>query len=316
MAFSSDKYIDPLKKLAGELAAISATNQTLSATELDALRSVFDELDKARRLAANLLPSLHQTGMEFSDFFQQIGEAVVDAQGKLDEKSESYRNDAKTKNYLPPTVFRIPRVSAEMKFSLEKVAGKKLGLVFYSEKTEAKQMHDQSVQFEIVAVPLPPEYVAKVAEERRQKESEEEVYGKSAPTRAMPRTALAAETRPEPLVESKLELSTRQKVFAQVEAFRANTVAETRKLKKDLLLDEKDRVLVFADEEHGTYFLVLATADKNKDLLLWQLVRDPSSLELLYRWPRTAKDRAPLEALHRYLVELGDRQQELLRPEG
>ena len=57
------------------------------------------------------------------------------------------------------TLFRIPRVTAELKCSLETTHNKGINVVFYSERNDIRELHQQTVQLEVVSVPVPPDYI-------------------------------------------------------------------------------------------------------------------------------------------------------------
>lgn len=110
---------------------------------------------------------------DIADFFDAIGSGVIGAQKRLDRASEEYvrsslsvrTEDAEdgqpAMNTLPAnaSMFRIPRVTAELKCSLEKGHEKKLNLVFYSDRNDVRELHQQTISLEVVAVPVPPDYL-------------------------------------------------------------------------------------------------------------------------------------------------------------
>ena len=96
----------------------------------------------------------------FQEFFQQVADGVVKAQRSLDTVSAGYLADARRQPHVLPSVFRIPKVSAEAKFALESTDGKTVNLVFFKKTEEATTRHQQTVQFDVMAVPPPPELYA------------------------------------------------------------------------------------------------------------------------------------------------------------
>ena len=134
-------------------------------------RSKYDEVailwEKLRDLT-----SKSQSG-DIADFFDAIGSGVIGAQKRLDRASEEYVRSAL---YVSPdgtedgnsasatlpanaSMFRIPRVTAELKCSLETNRDKKLNLVFYSDRNDVRELHQQTISLEVVAVPVPPDYL-------------------------------------------------------------------------------------------------------------------------------------------------------------
>jgi hypothetical protein len=92
----------------------------------------------------------------FAEFFEQVGAGLVEAQRKIDELSLDYLKTVRGQPLLTPSVFRIPRMSAQVKFALEKADEKTVGFVFFQDRDTAQSMNQQTVEFEIVAAPPPP----------------------------------------------------------------------------------------------------------------------------------------------------------------
>ena len=92
----------------------------------------------------------------FPDFLSEVADAMIATQQKLDLQTEAYLQGSSNSRPLP-TLFRMPRLNAQMKFSLEKDNSDKLNLVFYSSTTKASTLQQHSIDFEMVAVPPPPE---------------------------------------------------------------------------------------------------------------------------------------------------------------
>jgi hypothetical protein len=257
-----------------------------------------------------LLPTAGQSSIEFGNFFRTIGEAVRSSQRELDEVSRDYLKDPGALG--PPTQFRIPRVSASMKFALAEQLDRKVNLVFYSTSSERKEEHQQSVDFEIVAVPAPPEWLDHEPSPRTSSELR--------PFVTMP---LAKDARPKeplsreppiiltvaPLERLVLAPEERAHVFSQVEAIAPR--AEAAKA----LLRRPDRVLIVEDTDERSFFLVIATKGAAADFEVYRLVLATKTLNLVYRWPKVRTERRPLAPLHEFLARLGRRQEQRLRKE-
>lgn len=125
---------------------------------------------------------------DISDFFDAIGSGVIGAQKRLDRASEEYVRsslvgitqgddgaDLATAT-LPAnaSLFRIPRVTAELKCSLEKNRDQKLNLIFYSDRNDVRELHQQTIQLEVVAVPVPPDYLNQLKQSKVDAEDEDE----------------------------------------------------------------------------------------------------------------------------------------------
>jgi hypothetical protein len=94
--------------------------------------------------------------MGFAEFLNEVSGAMIEAQEQLERQTEAYL--AGTSNPRPlPSLFRIPRLQAKMKFALDTKTDEKLGLIFSrSSESEGTQL-EQSLEFDILAVPPPPE---------------------------------------------------------------------------------------------------------------------------------------------------------------
>jgi hypothetical protein len=94
----------------------------------------------------------------FDSFLGEIGGAMVAAQHALDRESLSYTADAGPLGV--PTSFRIPKLSASMRFGLEKRTDRGFDLLIYSSTESARELNQQSLDLEIVAVPADPRLAA------------------------------------------------------------------------------------------------------------------------------------------------------------
>ena len=91
-----------------------------------------------------------------------ISKSVVRAQEMLDGESERYIREAKGRPHALPSLFRMPKVTAQMKFGLDVSEGGGLNLLFYSRKHETTTRNEQAIEFEVISVPAPPDVLAKV----------------------------------------------------------------------------------------------------------------------------------------------------------
>ncbi len=149
---------------------------------------------------------------DIGDFFEAIGSGVIEAQRKLDERSEAYvrsqisvdDSDAETiepsQSRLPATasLYRIPRVTAELKCSLETTKEKSLNLVFYSDRNDVREMHQQTIQIEVVAVPVPPDYLHQMKRADQEEEAEIETAEPTQPSESSQTGAQGQADRPIP----------------------------------------------------------------------------------------------------------------------
>jgi len=103
-----------------------------------------------------------QERLGFSQFLSNIGTAMLDTQRELDAQSLTYLQENSQNRHVLPSIFRLPKLSAEMKFALEKQDEKTVNLVFFKNQTMAKEMHQQSIKFDLVSAPPPPEAMAAI----------------------------------------------------------------------------------------------------------------------------------------------------------
>jgi len=100
----------------------------------------------------------------FGDFISSVGRSVADAQAELDQQARAHLAASRGQGGpLLPTLYRIPKLSAEVKFAFGKETGKGLNLLFFSKKEKSSEEHQQSITFDIVAVPPPTELVEQLA---------------------------------------------------------------------------------------------------------------------------------------------------------
>ena len=85
-----------------------------------------------------------QERLGFSQFLSNIGTAMLDTQRELDSQSLAYLQENSQNRHVLPSIFRLPKLSAEMKFALEKQDERTVNLVFFKNQTMAKEMHQQS----------------------------------------------------------------------------------------------------------------------------------------------------------------------------
>jgi len=108
-----------------------------------------------RRLAGS--PSGEKRG--FYDMLTEVGRAMIRTQRDLDEQSLDYTRQSGQRVGMASS-FRVPKVNASFRFALETTQGKELNLVFYEATDQTKNVIQQNIEVEIVAVPPTPEFRA------------------------------------------------------------------------------------------------------------------------------------------------------------
>jgi hypothetical protein len=140
------------------------------AARLAALRTLLGGSDQPG--GADALPALPDASATadkpppttFAAFLDQIGRAMVDAQQGLDTLSNLYSHGPAP--LVAPTSYRIPKLTASMRFALETVREREFNLLVYSDTQRARELNQQTLDLEIVAVPAAPEVAAAIAERR------------------------------------------------------------------------------------------------------------------------------------------------------
>lgn len=144
-----DGLRDKISQLSEAEADKKAEKETEVLEEFRKLDSAFDSLEE------EIAP--RGVSVDFGEFIESVGESLVTAQKSLDDHSRSYLRSIAGQPNVVPTVFRVPRAKADVKFAMERSKGTKFSLLFASKSKQAKELHQQSLEFEIDAVPLPVE---------------------------------------------------------------------------------------------------------------------------------------------------------------
>lgn len=100
----------------------------------------------------------------FAEFVGEIGRAMVAAQQGLDVASNLYSQGGGP--LVAPTSYRIPKLTASMRFALEKTEGRGFDLLIYSSTATARELNQQTLDLELVAVPASPEFAAAIEARR------------------------------------------------------------------------------------------------------------------------------------------------------
>jgi hypothetical protein len=140
--------------------ALAAMPQKSEADIETLLKAVRGEMDRVVAAVGGAKTSL-------AEFMSDVGKSLVMVQKQLDRESENYNRVAgatsELKGIAQPTSFRVPRVNASIKFAMSTESSQRVGLLFFSSTEAAKNAHQQSVDFEIAAVPAPPEVLQSIA---------------------------------------------------------------------------------------------------------------------------------------------------------
>lgn len=96
-------------------------------------------------------------GVNFAEFLSNLGEAMVETQRKLDQQSIAYLAETANSVFSVPTAFRLPKLSGRMQFELQYDRNQGVNLIFHSRGEKEIQRNQQSIEFDIVSVPAPPD---------------------------------------------------------------------------------------------------------------------------------------------------------------
>ncbi len=159
------KNFEELLKAVEELRALSTRQVGRSGREqrLKELRN------KIKTLAVNVRQMSDAREEEdeqpdFEEFLTIAGRSMISAQQQLDLSTGEYLKSVSKKDYVLPTTFRLPKVAGELKFAMEFEKRKRRGLIFVSKSETESESMQQSLRFEIIGAPPPPEIAQKLKE--------------------------------------------------------------------------------------------------------------------------------------------------------
>jgi hypothetical protein len=117
------------------------------AKDLKKVKEEFVELER-------IIPEA-PTAMNIEKFFETVGEGVIAAQKLLDQKSSDYLKNRPTT--VPPSVFRIPKASAEFQFAIESIEKESFNVLIFGSSDERQRSQQHKIAFDIIAAPPPPD---------------------------------------------------------------------------------------------------------------------------------------------------------------
>lgn len=221
-----------------------------------------------------------------SDFLSTIGQSVVASQEALDEQSIRYLQSISDRPFIPPTLFRIPKISAELKVGLSRGRRRELSIIIASSKEELNQMNEQTINFEIAAVPPTPELL-------------EILEGQA------------------PRIEFLFNREGRKEVFHALEHIQPEiTEASETRLKEQLArlisAENRDRVLIWPVDQRRSYLILFAGENSKDDVAVWYLDRQNQKLISIIRGDLKSKIGEDQNPLREFVLDLGQAQARLL----
>jgi hypothetical protein len=216
----------------------------------------------------------------FSDFLSEIGHSVVKSQQELDQRSVEYLSSIKDRPYIPPTLFRIPKISAELKVALEDEKSTGLRVLLYSQQEKMSRLNQQSLKFEIAAVPPSADLLK----------------------------ALENSTPRIHFVFDRLE---REKVFSALQGLEDKLKLP---INPETEQDDRDRVLIWTlGQEAAKDYLILYAGVGENELGIWFLNAARNVSSAVLRFDLQPKSREDQSSLQNYVHELGQKQKRFLR---
>ncbi len=278
----------------GRLKNVKQDQQPIDSGSADKLGSDLDGNDMVRLL------DLAQEGYEakqreiqqsgssqtpFDEFLTSLAQSVVATQKKLDRETATYLKEIEGQAHIQPTVFRMPKLEAQMKFGLDVTAGNKLNLLFWGKNSQTVQQNQQGINFEIISVPAPPGAIESAR-------------------RVVPQWTLIVD----PLLRQELVAA-----IAAAEVKAQTATDPLAPLVNAASASPADVVLV--DVGGGTRYLVFyAETAASKDVGIWLLTLavpgHATKLEPIYRFAKNNGDGEPL--MQQLVLELAAKQRTFL----
>ncbi|MBC8010227.1 MAG: hypothetical protein H7067_09030 [Burkholderiales bacterium] len=285
---------DALKKALAPFA--SAIGETDAATLYAAVAKARAELDETLLTLATHFGEAESSS--FADFLGGVGEAAVDAQRKLDAENLRATRDALAQGATPSGVFRLPRLEAEVKFAFSRKQQSKLGLVFYSRGSSQEERNEQSLKFEIVSTPPPPELLQLAARHAGLSLAPELDAGLRARIRGL---LLAATTKVLGDTRNPAATYDEHKTVAASDAEFARVV---------ILPAERPGDDTYAD----SFFLLYATEAVGHALGIWFVNLREKSLRVVWTLKSKGTQEEDVDVLRAWIRRLGGEQAALLPP--
>lgn len=306
----SERYKQPsalYKKISPLSLALTRLRQGIEGSTLgltaDEVKALWAPIAKAFGELAAEVPGASASGADadsvrFGDFLSMAGNSLVAAQDELDEQSKRYLQRNQGREHIHPSVFRIPKLKAEIKFALEKESERGFNLLFYKGKDQETTRHQQGMSFEVISVPPSPETLNTLRTERPQVDF---ILAPSARRALLERAAKATLTP----------------------ASQPN--ADDREILEDAA--RRPRVLIWekgaAEDGESAHYLLYADRPgslKKAKAGLWLLTRKTADtqdrLTVVFRYTKTVQDRIPgerPELIYDEFLRLCDLQEKLLR---
>ncbi len=304
--------------------------------EIEQCQELFRAVTAARNAVDETL--LDRRSNTLSEFFRAVGAGILEAQANMDaqtardvkrrlgaEANDDPYAEGEDLTVGPPTLFRIPRVTAEINYSLETLQGSEVQLIFYSKENQAKEMHQQRVEFEVVATPVPVDYLQ--AARKLLDEGRGATPRGAAPRGAAPRAAMsashaaaasaleeAAESTPPAIPPpadpwSACLADSDERVRALVHLRIAAGKGGRRSAVAPKLVPHLWKTVVLRDDRGprrpGRVLALLALEGKQRALSVWEVSLQSGRVVKVFSLPAKGPARSRLDGVRRFVARLG-----------
>lgn len=142
-----------------EFSGDAAVWQMFAAAAADKVFAKFSDMAGLRNAPATERAASddEKTNIAFDDFLGRISRSMVKTQETLDTESARYLAATAGKGHILPSIFRLPKLSAQMRFALDVEETEGLNLIFYKRDEKTTSRNEQAIDFDIVSVPAPPD---------------------------------------------------------------------------------------------------------------------------------------------------------------
>lgn len=220
------------------------------------------------------------------EFFVSVANGYIRAQQNLDTASAEYLRMSLGQPHVLPSIFKIPKLTAEVKFALEKIDKETVGIIFHKTHTSSATLNEQTVHFDIVAAPPPPGVVAQP-----------------------PTDALMSPV----FVTTVFSKSRRAEIFDAIRKYKlpGNSDAQTdAKLDRPNLLQDPDAVIILTLDGDRRFLLATANAGGAGNVGVWYFESETPALAAVRKFGGATD--ANIALLRDLVVRLGDAQKRFL----
>jgi hypothetical protein len=120
-------------------------------------------LDGSSAQGTTVLKPSEGSTIKLEDFLQRMSAAVLKAQTQLDKESLDYLKRTSKDAHVLPSIYRVPKLSAQMRFALDVETEQSLNLIFYKRDEKTTSRAEQAIDFDVVSVPAPPDAQRRIA---------------------------------------------------------------------------------------------------------------------------------------------------------